>query len=193
MEADWAIEVGPALASLTVPWECFVDLRCNPAAIKALSEAAAHPALREALLNLNAERSFVFTSKCDVWKLSDPEIDSDEFDSLAAESHAGVASYVDILHRDPDRFASFEFHEKWVRTLVGHLRGTGHSNARVDLVVRSASIESFAGYGLTMYTAGCGAEALAAYASWEAVLRLAVDATINLALIPPSRASSSIG
>ena len=82
--------------------------------------------------------------------------------------------------RDPARLASFEFHERWVRGLTGRLRKISLPNGRVDLVIRPASTDSSPGYGLTLYAAGCGADATTAYASWEAVLRAAVTATINL-------------
>ena len=180
MEADWAAEVGPDLPSIDVPWEGFVDLRQDPSTVLALPEAAAHPALRESVLALNSEHSPVLTAKCDAWTLAGDEIDPDEFAAQTEQAREGFASYIDMLQRDPARLASFEFHEHWVRGLTGRLRMISRPNGRVDLVIRPASTDSSSGYGLTLYAAGCGADATAAYASWEAVLRVAVTATINL-------------
>ena len=185
MEADWAAEVGSELPSIVVPWEGFLDLRHNRSAVKDLDEAAAHPALSDALLILNSENSFVFTTKCDVWKLTGSEIAPDEFGARYAEALEGFASYIDILQRDHARFNSFDFHERWARALTTQLRSVGCSNGRVELVIRSASVDAFSGYGVTLYAAGCGADSTAAYASWRAVLRAAVTATINLESPPP--------
>ncbi len=180
MEADWAAEVGPDLPSIDVPWEGYADLRQDPSAMLALAEAASHPALRESVVALNSGHSPVLTAKCDAWSLAGDEIDPDEFAAQAEQAREGFASYIDILHRDPARLASFEFHERWVRDLTERLRKIPLPNGRVDLVIRSASTDSFPGYGLTLYAAGCGAETTTAYASWEAVLRAAVTATMNL-------------
>jgi hypothetical protein len=180
MEADWAAEVGPDLPSIDVPWDGFVDLRQDPSAVLALAEAAAHPALRESLVALNSDHSPVLTAKCDVWTLAGDEIDPDEFAAQTEQAREGFASYIDMLQRDPARVASFEFHERWVRGLTGRLRKISRPTGRVDLVIRPASTDSSPGYGLTLYAAGCGADAATAYASWGAVLRIAVTATMNL-------------
>jgi hypothetical protein len=180
MEADWAVEVGPDLPSIDVPWEGFVDLRHDPSAVQALAEVAMHRAMREAIIMLNTPPSPVFTAKCDAWTMARYEIDPDEFAAHAEQARGGFASYIDILRRDPARLASFEFHERWARRLTGRLRNISLPNGRVDLVIRPASANSYSGYALTLYTAGCGADAIAAYASWEAVLHAAVTATISL-------------
>ena len=80
-----------------------------------------------------------------------------------------------------------------MRGLTRRLRKISRPKGRVDLVIRPASTESSPGYGLTLYAAGCGADAITAYASWEAVLRVAVTATINLDSSPSLTGSSSIG
>lgn len=186
MEADWAAEIGADLPSIDVPWEGFIDLRDAPSAIEAVEEAIDHPALREALVTLNTKVSPVFTSKCDVWTLDSSEIDHDEFSSLAANALEGFSSYIDILQIDPGKFASFEFHEFWVRGLTRHLQGLPLSNGRLEIVIRPANIDSHPGYGLTLYAAGCGAELSSAYAAWQAVLRAAVIATMDSVVLPPT-------
>src|SRR5580658_9171216 len=153
MEADWAAEIGADLPSIDVPWECFVDLRDAPSAAAAVEEAIDHPALREALLTLNSKASPVFTTKCDVWTLSSSEIDHDEFASHFENAQEGFASYIDILQRDPDQFASFDFHERWSRSLTHHLQDLTLSNGRAEIVIRPANVDASPGYGLTLYAA----------------------------------------
>ena len=184
MEADWAAEVGPDLPIIDVPWDGFVDLRLAPSNAATLAEAGAHPAIAEALAALNALQSPVFTVKCDGWSLAGYEIDPDEFAADAEHARDGFASYFDILRLDPAALARFRFHERWARSLTKELRRLTLSNGRVDLVIRPASVNSYSGYGITLYAAGCGADSSAAYASWEAVLRAAVTATINLDSTP---------
>src|SRR5215469_15130306 len=142
MEADWAAEAGSDLPSIVVPWEGFLDLRHNRSAVEHLEEAVAHPALSEALLALNSQGSFVFTSKGDVWELTRSEIDPDEFGTCHEEALEGFASYIDILQRDHAKFNSFDFHERWARALTTQLRSIGCSNGRVDLVIRSLSVDA---------------------------------------------------
>lgn len=193
MEADWSVEIGASLPSIDLPWDGFVDPRRTPSALHSIVETAGHPALREAILRLNSQPSPVFTIKCDLWKLTAAEIDPDEFGALHDDAHEGFASYIDILQLNPERFSSFEFHERWVRELTDHLKSIMLFNARIDFVVRAANNESRPGYGVTLYAAGCGSGASEAYASWEAVLTAAVTATISVDSPPGSRASSSIG
>lgn len=193
MEADWSVEIGASLPSIDLPWDGFVDPRRTPSVLHSIVETAGHPALREAILRLNSQPSPVFTIKCDLWTLTNAEIDPYEFGSAGKDAHDGFASYIDMMQFDLGKFRSFEFHERWVRELTDHLKSIMLFNARIDFVVRAASNESRPGYGVTLYAAGCGSGASEAYASWEAVLTAAVTATIGVDSPPVSRASSSIG
>lgn len=188
MEADWSVEIGPGLPRIDGFWEGFVDLRADPRAVYCVGEAAQHPAIRETLLALNGYESPVFTTKCDTWALAEREIDPHEFGANTDTARAGFASYTDILERNSVRFASFEFHEEWARDLAFHLRAIDLPQGRVDVVLRGAAVKEQQGYGLTLYSAGCGASEADAYTSWQAVLAATVAATIAAA-----RASSSIG
>src|SRR5690242_15140068 len=107
MEADWSVEIGPGLPVIDAAWDGFVDLRSSPEKIHAIVEARQHPALREALLMLNGAGSPVFTTKCDCWRLPVAEIDPDEFGATREIARVGFASYIDVVERDPSRFASF--------------------------------------------------------------------------------------
>ncbi|MBV8675232.1 MAG: hypothetical protein JOZ33_17545 [Acidobacteriaceae bacterium] len=194
MEADWDVEIGPDAPSIAVPWPGFVDLRnCPSIAVPSIPETANHPALRDFLVQLNSAGSPVFTSKCDIWTLGQEEIDHDEFGARPENARFAIASYIDILLLAPEKFGSFRFHEAHVRRTTKVLRDIELANCRVDMVVRSATVQSTSGYGLTLYTAGCGADEAMACTSWEAVLQAALNATMNLAHLLPLGASSSIG
>ena len=181
MEADWSVEIGPDLPSIDGSWEGFIDLRAAPSAVDSLPEATKLPALRAALLALNAANSQVFTTKCDAWALPGEDIDPYEFGASAEQARSGFASYIDILERDAASFASFTFHERRGRELTAHLRGLDLPRGRVDCVLRAAFMQGQSGYGLTLYAAGCGADDASAYASWKQVLAAAAAATITTA------------
>lgn len=178
MEADWSVEIGADSVCIDGSWKGFIDLRRSADAVKSVIEAAAHPALRDALLALNSDKSRVFTTKCDTWSLAEQEIDADEFNARKADARAGFASYVDILERDLDRFASFEFHQQRARDIAQRLQTIDLPQARVDIVVRAAVLNRSEGYGLTLYAAGCGSTAEYAVEAWQAVLPATVAATI---------------
>jgi hypothetical protein len=175
MVADWSVEIGPDLPVIDCSWEGFIDLR-NPEAIDRLEEASKHPALRRALLLLNATNSPVFTTKCDTWTLPEHEIDAYEFDASAETSHAGFASYIDLVQRDSARFSSLAWHEQWAGSLTADLRQLEPQQGRSELVVREAIAGERQGYGITLYSAGCGADAAGAYQAWEAVLAATIAA-----------------
>jgi hypothetical protein len=182
MESDWGAEISAGLPEIAVPWDGFVDLRLHPEAVAEIEEACGRPALLRGLERLNAADSPVFTSKCDVWALRAEEIDPFEFECHREDGQAGVASYIDVILRDAARFASFDQHEAWVKTLVYDLKRISIRNGRVDVTIRAASVAMEAGessgFGLTLCAAGCGADFTAASAAWETVLEAAVAATI---------------
>ncbi len=187
MEADWAAEISPDLPCITVPWDGFIDLRDNPSAVFFIEEAAAHSALRDALLSFNSSASAFFTAKCDLWQLSQSEIDPDEFGSSIEDADHGIASYIDLLCHDLAVFSSYKFHERWARKLTSLLRSLDVNHGRVELVLRPSVVDQHTGFGLTLYAAGCGATPADAYTAWQTVLAAAVAATISTStvVIPP--------
>lgn len=178
MEADWSVEIGPDFPSIEASWHGFVDLRASPQSIKAIDEATKHRALRDALMALSADNSPAFTTKCDTWKVSADEIDPYEFGASPADAQTGFASYIDILERDPKHFQVFAFHENRARDLIRALRAIAQPQCRVDLVLRAATLNGRRGFGFTLYVAACGSTDADAYAAWQAVLAVAVAATI---------------
>lgn len=186
MEADWSAEIGADLAEIHISWDGFIDLRRSPADLHFISEAARFPALANALTALNDEASLLFTAKCDVWTMDEAEIDPYEFAAPPEDVRTGLASYIDVLEGSAGNFASFEFHESWAKQLANDLRRVSVNNGRVDVVIRAARTDDRAGYGITLYAAGCGSSSAAALANWESVLEVAVLATIKTAgSLPP--------
>lgn len=183
MEADWAVEIGAELQRIEADWAGWVDLREQPQQVEILPETAGRRALREVLLLLNDQESLVFTTKCDWWELDPAEIDPLEFAAEREAVHAGLASYVDVIARDAEIFASFERHEAWVKSATQELRAVEGRRCRADLVVRAAQFEGRAGFGVTLYAAGCGADTGAAEAAWGEALRAAATATMRMAAL----------
>lgn len=181
MEADWSVEVGADLPMIAVPWEGFVDLRRGFSSISEIHEAFATPELAQALIRLNRESSRVFTSKCDVWALTADEIDPLEFDAEKKNAEQGIACYIDMILRDQVIGASFKAHEQWVRSASTELRRTELPQARVELVVRPANVDANSGFGITLYVAACGADAVAATSIFQTALDTSVAITMKQA------------
>src|SRR5579875_1215618 len=179
MEADWAVEVGAGLPVIDADWTGFVDLQQDPGAVESLPELQACPALSEALNLLNARGSGMFTSKCDVWAVSEEELDPFEYDADAARCRAGMAAYIDVLLRDRKGRQSFSHHERGARAVAMALRPVALPQARVDVVVREARFAGEEGFGITLYLAGCGAGTAEAGQRLAEVLRLAAAVTME--------------
>jgi hypothetical protein len=183
VEADWAAEIGSELPEIDASWDGFVDLRgtagVREEAVKAIPEAARYPALARALVALNSEGTRVFTSKSDVWDMTAGEIDPYEFAAMPGDAVCGIASYIDCIEVDREKFESFERNERQARQIVAELRGIALGNGRADLVIRAARVHGREGYGVTFYAAGCGGDAAGALSAWERVLEVAVLATIR--------------
>lgn len=179
MEADWAAEIGPRLDRIDSGWQGFIDLRSDPQAVREISEAAPGSALEEALGMLNAPSSAVFTCKCDRWPVPPEDLDPYELETSREHARAGVASWIDVVARDASLFGSFAGHEVWARETVKRLRAMPLAHGRVDLVIRAAMSRDDSGFGMTLYATGCGPDAGAAEAAWEAILRAAVAVTMS--------------
>lgn len=200
MEADWEAEIGEGLPVIELPWgnysrssysgssdsrnsyspSGYVNLRQNASAISQISEAVRYSVLAEGLLRLNAADSPFITAKCDVWRQAEP-VDAYEFDAEPEDAQVMMASYLDVVLRG-DRPIEFKVYETLARNLVARLQEVPLKNGRVDCIVRSAWVDGQSGFGLTLYAAGCGADAAAADEHWKCVLQQAVEATITTAL-----------
>lgn len=196
MVAEWSVACGADDPVLMVPWSyeeagatatatagpAFVDLRENPYDLDHLPEAELHPPIMQALRALNANRSPVFTAKCDAYAL-DGEY-ADELEALqldlnmpATETPAGFASYIDLLWRDRSTFASFHQHEQLLHRLERHVEPLDHPYAALDCVLRPAMIDLTGpqeGFAISVYVKALGADSASAYENWAQALEAVV-------------------
>jgi len=180
MEADWEFEVGAEAPAIEALWPGFVDLRLHPEQAWQLPEAAQLPGFVEALVELNAVASPVWTSKCDLWPAIEPsEFDPDELDAPPGCSAQAVRCYIDILPKGDRQWITPVMAAAACKHLCGLLRAVPLRCCRVDLVIRRALITPGQMHlGITAYLTACGplpAEATqtlqAALAAFAGVLR----------------------
>jgi hypothetical protein len=196
MEADWTVALEHGDPVITVPWAApghdiltckFVDLRLAAHLVDEIEEARSQPALRSALLLLNAATSPLWTAKCDVWTSSANDgvepFDPDEMDAEASEVAFGAGSYIDLLPRDVSFLAGFERQERWIRVITEKLRSTPARAARVELVLRRAEVEGALGFAVTWFVEGCGSTAQRAGQSWAKALNLALAVVMDVRLM----------
>ena len=183
MLADWSAECSEEDPVLVLPWcdpECpmrhFVDLRDDPYEIESIPEAEQYPALRNALRSLNAQRSPVYTAKCDVWKSADPQQREVLALELALDSGlaaAGCSSYIDLLWRDRSLFASFHQHQHIVERLCRRAAALAHPFAVLDCIIRPALLDLTTpqeGFAISLYLKAVGSDPEHAEANWAAAL-----------------------
>jgi hypothetical protein len=189
MEADWEVEVGGEAPVIEALWSGFVDLRFSSNRVAELTEIQTLPALANALVQLNAAASPLWTSKCDVWPVDG--FDRLELDAPAEAATHGIACYVDILHAPPARWGDTSEAVAFCVDLCARLRGVSLSCCRVDLVVRRALITPGANdLGITAYLTACGATEAVALGQLQVALAAFVDAVVAPA--PPTQADSQL-
>lgn len=183
MEADWEFEVGGDAPVIEAGWPGFIDLRRFPERALQLPEALELPAMAKALARLNGIGSPVWTSKCDVWPVTDrAAFDADELDAPpGCDTHA-IACYVDLLARDdasrsdrqwpsPGRIADD------CKQVCGLLSAVPLQCCRVDLVIRRAFIApDRTSLGITAYLTACGSSKGEARQALGAALAAFTDA-----------------
>lgn len=189
MLADWSIECGADDPVLVVPWSSsagdavpphfvashFIDLRENPYDLDHLIEAERHPAIMHALRALNANRSPVYTAKCDAWSLEEEELPTlrNELELSDLDAPAGFGGYIDLLWRDRPVFASFHQHEQILHRIARHCGALDHPFAMIDCVLRPALIDfsgAQEGFAISLYVKALGHDAQAAYQHWSQAL-----------------------
>jgi hypothetical protein len=182
MQADWEFEVGgdPSASATTasaVPviqahWPGFVDLQRHPQRASQLPEAAELPTLAQALTQLNASASPVWTSKCDVWPITDPaQFDPDELDAPPGSGTCAVACYIDLLPKIPRRWAPPPAAAAVCKSVCTLLGAVPLRCCRVDLVIRRAFIDADEpDLGITAYLTACGPSFAAATQTLQTLL-----------------------
>jgi hypothetical protein len=222
VEADWSVEIGPDLPRIVVPWSdlesdsgngpgshsrsdgpedpCdagshslrFVDLRSDPPAIEQIEEARRYPGLKRALTALNSPGSPVFSSKCDVFQITKEEIDPLEYDA-DSETDVGLIYYIDLVMQNFPVFGSFSAQEIWLRKLVSELREHAQvRSARIDFVLRPATVFAHECFAVTCYIAACGRDFDAAQLAWEPALDAVLRAFETVRPTPPPFPDGSV-
>jgi hypothetical protein len=171
VEADWEVEIGPGAPIIDAQWPGFVDLRASNLreveqareVVSQLPEVSQLPGLAEALVRMNGDGSPIWTSKCDVWPLTDlSEIDPDEMQATAETAAYAWGCYVDLLPRSGDHRSVPEWvvptmAVSWCKSMCGRLHSVPLRQCRVDLLVRRAVLaKEGEDVGITAYLTACG-------------------------------------
>jgi hypothetical protein len=183
VEADWEFEVGGDAPVIDALWPGFVDLRWTPqsvrdlrARVRSLPETIQLPELASTLEMLNAEKSPVWTSKCDFWPtLRADEFDSDELDAPVENFAHASGCYIDLLPKGGLQWTTPQIAAASCSQWCIHMHAIALRSCRADLVVRRSLIApDQMGFGVTAYITACGSttekamqtleEALAAFA-----------------------------
>jgi hypothetical protein len=174
VEADWEIEIGGGAPVIDASWPGFVDLRCSPERVCDLPEVLLVPALARALVRLNASESPLFTTKCDVWPVT--EIDPFEFDATPETAVHAIGVYVDLLSRDPELWLDPDEAIGWCKRLCAVLQAAPLRCCRADLVIRRAiRTPDVNEIGITAYFVACGSTVETAGAQLESLLAVFAD------------------
>lgn len=185
MFAEWTAACGADDPAMVVPWSDpggtarFLDLRAEPFDLGEVAEADQYPSLRRALRSLNAPRSPVFTSKCDVWTLS-PEDGGEKLESLRLELDLdddevafGLSGYIDVLWRERAVFASAHVATGRLARLARRAARLPHAEAAFEAVLRPAVVDlrgPLEGFGATLYVTAVAGDPATAQSRWEAAL-----------------------
>jgi hypothetical protein len=206
MLVEWSVECAADDPVLVIPWadpdggSAFIDLRADLHAIDTIPEAEQHPSLMQALRALNAQRSPVFTAKCDAWPVVNEEVEhlrldlefnlglnpaadlgidvqSAPHDGAGAPALFGFASYIDLVCRERSLFASFPRHEHLLRQITRLAAPLDHPAAALELVLRPAFLQTDTpqqGYAISLYVKALGETPQRAESAWAAALGSAV-------------------
>ena len=187
MHAEWSAECTHDDPVLVVPWTLdpedpasvsaapFVDLRENPYDLDQIPEAVQHPALLHALRALNAQRSPVFSAKCDAWPLDEQECEALRFDLDLAPEEAthGFASWLDLLWRERSLFASAHQQETRLERLTRLATPIDAQYATLECILRPAILDFTGpreGFAFTLYLKALGTDQLHAHENWSRAL-----------------------
>jgi hypothetical protein len=185
MLAEWSVECSAEDPILVVPWHdpegsaAFIDLRANPYDLDGIPEAEQHAPLMHALRALNAQRSPVFTAKCDAWGLDGEELAQLQLDLdvTPADASAGFASYIDLVWRERSIFASFHQQEQVLQRLMRNAAALDRPLAALDCVLRPALVDLDGpreGYAVSLYVKALGADPQSAWGNWAGALEAVV-------------------
>jgi hypothetical protein len=187
MRVDWSAECATDDPVLVVPWDDpdnpdsrFIDLRENPYDLDQISEAEQHPPLQQALRALNANRSPVFTAKCDAWAMDADELESTQLnlDLSPAEVAHGFTSYIDLVWRDRPVFLSIHQQEQRIQRLARLLEPIDAPHAAIECILRPAFVDITGpqeGFAVSLYVKALGSDSTQAYDYWSRALASVVS------------------
>jgi hypothetical protein len=194
MDADFSIELGHEDPALDFPWKdpsgelAYVDLKRHPELMAQIEEAGRFPELKEFLRALNCVRSMVETAKCDTWHTEELNADEDIYNA----SHK-FASYVDVVFSSRINLTDSELsrlrqslsaHERFARKLVELLRRAPDTPSAAEICVRRCYYDETdgtrEGFYCTLYLSGYGSDKDRARQNWDATLKLAANAVVQL-------------
>ena len=183
MLTEWSAECGADDPVLVVPWNSpdgslrWVDLRADPDALDAISEADEYPALLASLRALNGTRSPVFTAKCDAWPMDDDELRALRADLMLEPevAQAGFVSYIDLLWRERGAFTSRHRMEGMLFRIERMAADLPHPLAELECTLRPAVVDLddvvAEGFAVTVYVKAAGVDETEAVERWDAALR----------------------
>jgi hypothetical protein len=188
MDADWEVEIGGGAPVIEADWPGFINLRGHSERgsliVKQVAEAAAFPPLATLLLALNADRSPLWTSKCDLWE-PEPEV---------------LAIYVDMLPLEGNVFVRWQQADSFCREYVARLSpmelpeigfGSGAASGpdcAIVLVIRQAVAGHADGFGITAYLSAKGTNRANSALAMAATMAAFADALPPV--LPPATAVS---
>jgi len=187
MRVDWSAECAADDPVLVVPWDDpdnpasrFVDLRENPYDLDQIAEAEHHPPLQQALRALNANRSPVFTAKCDAWTMEAAELESTQLnlDVPPVDAPHGFTSYIDLVWRDRPIFLSIHQQEQRIQRLARLLEPIDAPHAAIECILRPAFVDITGpqeGFAVSVYVKALGADSIQAYDHWASALASVVS------------------
>ncbi len=185
MLAESSVECGADDPVLVVPWSNpgsslhFIDLRENPYDLDHIPEAELHPPLMQALRALNANRSPVFTAKCDAWIMDPEELAATQLnlDVLPPDAPHGFLSYIDIIFRERSLFVSLHHQQQRLDRLARLLEPLDQPFALAESVLRPALVDLAGpqeGFAVTLYAKAVGTDAPQVYEHWSRALQAVV-------------------
>jgi hypothetical protein len=189
MQADFGIELASDDETLDFPWAdpegrfSYLDLKRHPELLTQLPEVQHFPELKDFLAAMNSSHGVFESAKCDAWASTEMNIEDEVFDATWK-----FGSYVDVLLSEPkDRF-SFEVHESLAGRATALLKRVPEIPASAEFLLRRCYFADEtqgggprAGFYITSYVFGYGADERQARMQWAVGLKLLKNALLQAA------------
>jgi hypothetical protein len=149
-----------------------------------IEEAFNNQALGEFLASVNSAGCILQTSKCDHWSSS--EISEEE--EIYGEPWK-FGSYVDLIFSEGSERFSLPSHQEFAAALCTLLKRAPEVSCAADFILRRCYFhqgspeESSAGFGITFYLYGYGADEQQARSRWDIGMKLVENALLQLSAV----------